>query len=269
MTEPRNNKKRRIWPAIVALIAVAWVTIVVAKQPEPESRACGDDSAAPRSDGPAATSAALSSAAVTRYQVPVTGSQPSKGPSDAIVTIVEWCDFQVPDCKKTGPVLTAILAEYDGQVRWVYRNFTQPTPASQLSHEFARIAHEQAGKFWEARQLLQDAAGPPTPDDFRRYAEQLGLDWSATNAALDKHTHSGHVVADRMFADMFDVQDVPAFFVNGRRLSGPATLSAFKPLIDDEIARAGKLVASGVPKQQVYAELTKNGVWKRRSAQSN
>jgi protein-disulfide isomerase len=259
MSEPRNKRPRTIWPAAVMLIGLTLVAGFVARQP-------ADKSIAKNS---AAITTPASDADVKRYQVPVTASQASKGPADAIVTIVEWCDFQLPECKQVDPLLTSLLAEYPEQVRWVYRSFAQATAASQLSHEFARVAHEQAGKFWEAKQLLQDAPGSPTPDDFRRYAEQIGLDWAATNTALDKHTHSGHVVADRMFAQMFDVQEAPAFFVNGRRLAGLATRAAFKRLIDDEVTRATKLVASGVPKQQVYAELTKNGVWKQRSAQPN
>jgi protein-disulfide isomerase len=198
---------------------------------------------------------------VKRFQVPVTASQPSKGPADAIVTIVEWCDLLSPECKAADKVVDSVLNEYGDSVRLVFRNYISGQTAP-VGEEFARIAFEQAGKFWEARDLLREGSATPSRAELEAYANRLGLDWKATSAALEAHTHTGHVVADRLFAQMFEVQSAPAFFVNGRRVEGPASQQVFTTLIDDEIKRATKLVEQGIPKAQVYAELTKNGAWK-------
>jgi protein-disulfide isomerase len=256
MANVSHKAPRSIWPAVAAIGGALLIAAVVNRSSE--------RSATP----PKAPRAAAANQEITRYQVPVTSSQPSKGPADAPVTIVEWCDFHLQACKDAEGALATVLSRYGDRVRWVYRHFSQPQ--SQEAHEFARIAFEQAGKFWEAKQLLQDApTAHPSRADFERYAGQLGLDWPRVSAALDKHTHTGHVIADRMFATMFEASSAPAFFVNGRRLEGAPTPPAFTALIDDELARAQALVASGVPKEQVYAELTKNGVWKRVSARPN
>jgi protein-disulfide isomerase len=200
---------------------------------------------------------------VRRFQVPVTPSQPSKGPADAVVTIVQWCDLYGDECRRAQALLAQVTARYSEQARLVFRHFAQASREAQLGHEFARIAHTQAAKFWDAQALLLAAEGPPTLADVERYAAQLGLDWPATRTALEQHDHAGYVAADRVFAQMFAVAQVPAVFVNGRRLSGDLSLAPLEALIEDEIARAGKLLARGIPKDQVYAELTRHGAWER------
>jgi len=203
---------------------------------------------------------ALPGAGVKRYHVPVTMSQPTKGSADAIVTIVEWCNFQNSECRRIEPILEKILERYGADARLVFRHFAGP---STMPHEFARIAHEQASKFWEAKDLLMRAQDEPTRADLEGFAKQIGLDRTATNSALDRRTHAGHIAADKLFAKMFDVREVPALFVNGRPLAGEVTLGALESLIDDERARAQKLVSSGVRRDSIYAELTKNGDWNR------
>jgi protein-disulfide isomerase len=247
------------WIAGVAVFAVGAVIAVRAGTTQPHAPAEHAAKAAPAPAVPAAKS----STDIRRYQIPVTSSQPSKGPEDALVTVVEWCELLSTECKAVDPVVDSVLAQYGDKVRLVYRHYLASGQNPPVAEEFARIAHEQAGKFWEARALLRQ--GPPVPSktELEGYAKQLGLDWKSAKTALDEHTHTGPVLADRLFAEMFEVHGVPAFFVNGRRLEGEVTLPAFKSLIDDEIERANQLVAQGIPKKQIYAELTKNGAWKQ------
>ena len=204
-----------------------------------------------------------------RFQIPVTRSQPGRGPADAIVTIVEWCDLRAGACARTDAMIEQVLNGSGGRVRRVFRHFAQPSHGSQLAHQLARIAHEQAGKFWETRALLSRVDGEPTPQQIEDFTQQLGLDPAATSAALQRGTHSGHVTADRVFAQMFEVESAPALFVNGRRLEQSVTLPALQRLVDDELAYANQLVGRGVPREQVYAELTKNGTFKRPATRKN
>jgi protein-disulfide isomerase len=215
----------------------------------------------PAAAAPASTTTA-SRADDKRYQVPVTKSQPHQGPDNAIVTIVHWCDLQGVACKNVDPLLGEIRRRYGDDVRLVFRHFSQPTPESGLAHEFARIAHE-SGKFWEARALLLQAERATTRADLEGYAEQLGIDWNTARAALERHAYRGHVTADRLFAQMFEVDRVPAFFVNGRKIGGEVSLPALARLVDEEIAHARVLIDRGVAKEAVYTELTKNGAWRK------
>jgi len=77
---------------------------------------------------------------------------PSIGPANAPVTIVEFTDFQCPACAAMHPVLDATIKAYGDKVRFVVRDY----PLQQ--HEWARKAAEAAnaaraqGKFFEYTQ---------------------------------------------------------------------------------------------------------------------
>jgi protein-disulfide isomerase len=201
-----------------------------------------------------------------RYRIPVSSSQPSLGPADALVTIVEWCDLPDAGCSAVDPTLDALRAQFPNELRLVFRHYARPNESSALAHKFARAAHEQGGKFWEARRLLLAHRGDVTQADVERYAGRLGLDWKAVSTAMAANQQTGHITADRLFAGMFDVRDAPALFVNGRPLEGTPTADALEALIIEELARGRQLVASGVRKDEVYAQLTKDGAWNRRPA---
>jgi protein-disulfide isomerase len=196
------------------------------------------------------------------YKIPVTMSQPTLGPADALVTIVQWCNLLDPGCARAEPTVQALLKQYPKQVRLVFRHYLDPAaqPGASLAHQFARIAHEQHGKFWEARALLLGHRGAITESDLERYAGQLGLDWASVKKGLDGGGFAGSVAADRVFAGMFDVKAPPAFFANGRPLVGAAS-EHLEPLVKEELARAREAMAKGVQRTDLYAELTKNGVW--------
>ena len=200
---------------------------------------------------------------ITRYQVPVTISQPAKGPADALVTVVEWCDFQSKACRDAETVLSQVFAAYEGKLRFVFRHFPAQSLEAQLAHEFAQIAHEQNDKFWPVRERLMQEKGPITLQTVQAIAEDLELDWDGVRTALEGHAFAQHIGSDALFAKFFEVTEAPAIFVNGRRLPGPPSLDAFRALIDDELKRADALVQSGIPRDGVYANLIRGGKWTR------
>lgn len=213
---------------------------------------------------------AIAPATAKRFHVPVSMSQPKRGAEDALVTIVQWCDFHSQGCKDVEPVIDELLKAYPAQVRVAFRHYADPSSMPGLEeHELTRMAFENAGKFFEAKALLMAAPGIGTRADLEQITAQLGMDWSTVQKHLDQHRYAASVVADRTFAAMFEVESVPAFFVNGRRLEGEANVAAFRALVDEELARAEKLVQGGVARDKVYAEAIKDGVWKKPNVARN
>lgn len=202
---------------------------------------------------------------VERFKVPVTGAQPSKGPKDALVTIVEFSEFQCPFCARVLPTMKQIQDEYGDKVRIVWRNnplaFHQNAkPAAALAME----AYAQGGddKFWEVHDVLfanQKALGRPQLEE---YAQQAGLDMDKVKKALDEGTHAKSIDEDQAVANQLGARGTPYFFINGRQLRGAMPFSAFKTVIDEEIATAESLLKKGVKKEQVYATVTKDGMTK-------
>lgn len=80
------------------------------------------------------------------------------GNPDAPVTIVEYSDYECPFCARFHPTVARIVEEFDGQVRWVYRNFPlnsihpQADPAARAAECVARLAGNDA--FWQFGNLL-------------------------------------------------------------------------------------------------------------------
>lgn len=200
-----------------------------------------------------------------RFKIPVSDSQPSLGPADALVTIVQWCDLPDDGCARMESALQTVRERDPTLVRLVFRHYHRPERAlSMTAHQFVRAVFEQAGndKFWQVRGRLLGMLVDPTLADFERIAAEVGSDWSAIKARMDSQTFASVVSGDRVFASMFEVADSNATFVNGRPLENPPTPKKLSRLVEEELRAAVKLVAQGVPQDEVYAELTKTGEWK-------
>jgi protein-disulfide isomerase len=143
---------------------------------------------------------------------------PSRGPANAPVTIVEFTDFQCPACAAMHPVLEEVLKSYGDKVRFVVRDF----PLDR--HENARKAAEAAnaanaqGKFFEYIALLfkrQQALDIPS---LKKYASELGLDRARFDAALDRGAYAAEVQGDIEAGEMYGVNVTPTIFINGVQL---------------------------------------------------
>ncbi len=206
---------------------------------------------------------------VERFKVPVTSAQPSKGSKDALVTIVEFSEFQCPFCARVLPTMKQIEDTYGDKVRVVWRNnplafHNNAGPAAAVAMEaFAQGGND---KFWEVHDVLfqnQKALGRPQLEE---YAKTAGLDVEKVKKALDDGTHAKAISDDQAIASTFGARGTPYFFVNGRQLRGAQPFNAFKTVIDDEIQRAEGLMKKGVKKEQLYATLTKDGLTKAAAA---
>jgi len=223
-----------------------------------------DDSASIEGEGGdgEGAGAAAGEEASDRFRVPVTSAQPAKGPADALVTIVEFSDFECPFCSRVGPTISQIMNEYRGKVRIVWRN--NPLPFHQNAGPAAQAAMEafaQGGseKFWRMHDLLFQNQRAIARGDLERYAQQVGLDMTRFRRALDTNAHRDKIEADQALARQIGANGTPNFFINGRQVMGAVPIDQFKTVIDDEIRRAEALVRSGVSKSRVYAQLTRNG----------
>ncbi len=196
----------------------------------------------------------------TVWKVPVDVDKDGlKGPKHALVTIVEFSEFQCPFCAKVLPTLEQIEEAYGDKVRVVFKhNPLSFHPDAPLAAQAALAARAQ-GKFWEMHDLLfQDTQKLKRPD-LEAYAEELGLDMAAFNKALDEGTYKDQVAADQAIAEGVQAQGTPNFFVNGRKLTGAKPFEDFKEVIDEEIAKSEKLVAGGTSMEALYDRIIKNG----------
>ena len=173
---------------------------------------------------------------VLRVQVSVEGA-PFKGAVSAPVTIVEFSDFHCPFCRAVLPTLTQLESKYGEKIKLVFRDFPIDSlhPGASKAHEAARCAHEQ-GKFWPYHDKL--FANPPksSPEMFKGLAVELGLNVKNFEACLESGREAV-VQKDIEEGNRLSITGTPAFFINGRIISGAQPLEAFTRIIDDELSR--------------------------------
>ena len=168
-------------------------------------------------------------------QVIAKADRPSKGPATATVEIVEFSDFQCPFCLNAFPTVNQVLSTYGDRIRFVYRHYPLPNhPAARPAAEAAQCAYEQ-GKFWEYHDRLFGNQALLADADLKQHAAVLGLDAAQFNACYDSQKYKADVDTDIRAGDEAGVSGTPAFFINGRMLSGAQPFEAFKRIIDEEL----------------------------------
>lgn len=150
-----------------------------------------------------------------------------RGPADAVVTLVEYGDFECPYCGAAEPVVRDVVASFGHQLRFVFRHL----PLVDV-HEHAELAAEAAeaaaaqGMFWEMHDVLLGHQDALTVDDLVRYASDLGLDLDRFSANLSSRRYALRVTRDVASAEDSGVAGTPTFFINGRRHHGPYDIAS-------------------------------------------
>jgi protein-disulfide isomerase len=175
---------------------------------------------------------------------------PVRGKTDAAVTLVEFSDFHCPFCKLVQPTLNQVFEKYPEQVKLYYRHLPLDSlhPQAFRAAEAARCAQDQ-GKFWEYHDVLFAQAPKAAEIDLKHYAEQVGLDSEQFAGCLFQSVYYEAVRRDFDEASRLGIEGTPAFFINGRFLSGAQPLEKFVQIIDEElaIAAAGSKVSVRTP----------------------
>ena len=184
---------------------------------------------------------------------------PLKGAENALVTIVEYSDFECPFCGRVNPTLKQVFdtPEYAGKVRVIFKHNPLPFHKNApLAAEASLAAHAQ-GKFWEMHDKLFDNMKALTRPDLEKYATEIGLDMVKFKEALDKNTYKDAVAKDLADAGKAGVKGTPHFLVNGKAISGAQPFDAFKTVIDTEIKEMETLTKGGKSLGDAFGERVK------------
>jgi protein-disulfide isomerase len=197
----------------------------------------------------------------TVWKVPI-GSSPVRGSASALVTVVEFGDFQCPYCKKVQPALERLRTEYGDRIRFVWKDEALPFhPRALPAAELARSARAQKGDaaFWSAHDELF-ASQPKLEDaDLEAVARGIGIDVVKVDAAIKNKTYAKGIGDDAGLADDVQASGTPHFFVNGHRIVGAQPFEKLKAMVDAEMTKAESLVRSGVARTAIYDTIMKDG----------
>lgn len=189
------------------------------------------------------------------YKVEVDPSDPWKGDPKALVTIVEFSDYQCPHCKNAESIIEQVLQAYPTGVRVVFMNnplrfHPQAMPAAIAALE----VKEQKGldAYWAFHKKIFENQQQISPENLEKWLTEAGIDMAKYKVAVEKKTHEATIQRHQGLALKFGARGTPAFFINGYFLSGARSLEHFKTMIDREMQKANQAIADGKTTPENY-----------------
>jgi predicted DsbA family dithiol-disulfide isomerase len=148
----------------------------------------------------------------------VTDGSPETGAPDAIITIVEWADFECPFCRAFYPLLEELVHKYPTQVKLVFKFYPlQAHPHGEIAARAAAAALSQGqGKFWEMHHTLFDNQEHLEQTDLEKYAKQLNLDVGKFRSEFGSKELGDRIEKDKKQAEELGLDGTPFLFINGR-----------------------------------------------------
>jgi protein-disulfide isomerase len=201
------------------------------------------------------------------FNVPV-GNSPVLGNPNALVTIVEFADFQCAPCSSVEPTLKALRGKYGNRIRMVWKN-DPPSfhPAAEPAAEAVLEVRAERGAegFWNMHDRLFErqealiAGNTPDIGAIVKIAGEAGGNPDKVEKAIARRTHQEEIDADLELGEDLENKGTLHFFINGRRLDGAQPRERFEKMIEEELQTAQSAIAKGVPLKELYETLIKKG----------
>jgi protein-disulfide isomerase len=156
-------------------------------------------------------------------KVPVGERDHRLGPDTAPVTLVEYGDFECPQCAAAHPILAKVRETFGDTLRFVFRHFplTSSHPNAQRAAEAAEwINALDPTAFWRFHDLLYADSKALSEKSIIARADELGFPGKDFPAVWQAHTYLKNVKQDFISGIDSGVTGTPAFFINGVRHPG-------------------------------------------------
>lgn len=243
-TQSVHNRQRstRLWItgilAGVVILIVAIIGVIAQNQAAPAA------APAPTASAPGAEPSDAPQLSQLARRDPADAA--AKGAVDAPVVIIEYADFRCAYCAVfANEVLPSLMTDYvdAGLVRIEWRD---APVLGETSADAAIAAHAAGaqGLFWEYNAAIY-ATSPTGKTEWTRdallgiAATVPGLDVDAFTVALDDPAHAQRVVREAQESTAIGVSSTPTFIVGNTPVRGAQPLSAFRDVIEQELAAAG------------------------------
>ncbi|MBW7857914.1 MAG: thioredoxin domain-containing protein [Leptonema sp. (in: Bacteria)] len=176
-----------------------------------------------------------------RVEVSIDG-QPTRGGKDAKVTIVEFSDFECPYCIRAQKTTKELREKYGDKIKWVFKDFPLDFhPHAMGAHIAARCVFQvKQDAYWTFfDQIFDHSNGDKTvleEPSLRKRALSLGVDATKYDSCVANPDTMGEVEDNQKEGQNVGVNGTPAFFINGRLLSGALPAQDFIEVIEEELA---------------------------------
>ena len=153
--------------------------------------------------------------------VPVNAGDHIQGSNDALVTLVQYGDYQCPYCGEAFPIVKHLQKEMGGDLRFIFRNFplTEIHPHA-LAAACAAEAAALQDRFWEMHDMLYENQDKLRDRDLIARAQTLKLNIERFRSDLSSHEVTTKIQQDFGGGIRSGVNGTPTFFINGLRHDG-------------------------------------------------
>lgn len=180
----------------------------------------------------------------------------------AVVTLVEFSDFQCPACGSYYGPVKQLVKEFSNDMTFVYRNF--PLLSVHKNAQLAAQAAEAAGlqgDYWGMHDKLFEtqadwSASDKARDIFIGYAGALNLNTEQFAKDIDSDAVKNKVQEDINDGNALGISGTPTFFINGEKLDNPASLADFEAIIKAAIAKAPRPTVTKSAEYHIHANFT-------------
>lgn len=172
---------------------------------------------------------------------PVDQADHVRGEASALVTLVQYADFECLNCVRSFPLLVKYLDEFRGTLRWVFRHFPLgwEHPASALAARAAEAAARQ-GKFWEMHDELFRSPGMLHREALHAHAASIGLDLGRFATDLEDPSLVARIERDITSGRTSSVNATPTFFVDGARYANSRNVEGLRDAIFEAAMRSAQ-----------------------------
>jgi protein-disulfide isomerase len=174
----------------------------------------------------------------TTFEKPNVGNDPSIGPKDAKVVIIEFGCFSCPYTKKAEPVVNEILKKYENRVLFVYKDFHIASHEGTREFGMAAACANEQDRYWQYHDFLfQNQENEMDNSELIEKAVSLGLNKETFTDCLETKKYANETDADFQEGINAGVYGTPTFFINDKVVVGPKPFNYFKTIIDKELAK--------------------------------
>lgn len=162
------------------------------------------------------------------------------GHPDAPITITEFADYETESAAEAHEVVKAILKKYNGKVKFNFRHFPL-LRIHQKAHKAAEaaIAAAQEGKFLEMHEMLLNNRRNLGTISLKLYAKDIGSTNKHFLSELINGKYGWYVQDDLKEGIDRGVREIPAFFVNNKKIDGLVTAKKLKTEIEAAFNQIG------------------------------
>ena len=176
---------------------------------------------------------------MSRLKVAVSADDHVQGDDQALVTLLEYGDYECPHCGYAYPIVKRVQEHFGRKLRFVFRNFPLRNmhPNAEAAAEAAEFAGAH-GRFWEMHDAIFENQPTLSLPMLLEVASALELDPEGLNRAFTTGEFRSRVQTDFQGGVRSGVNGTPTFFIDGERHDGSFEFEDLIAALESKLAES-------------------------------